>query len=221
MTRVLLVDDEAIVRAGLRLILETEPDIEVVGECADGAAAVRSTSTLHPDVVLLDVQMPGVDGISATRRILESGSEARVVILTTFNHGPYVQEALRAGASGFLLKVAPPERLVEAVRVAARGEALLDPLVTRAVIEAFAALPSSGLSTAEAPGLAALTAREREVLLLLAEGRTNAEIAQEFVLGESTVKTHVARVLAKLHLRDRIQAVIYAYGHGLAGPERR
>ena len=212
--RVLLVDDEAMVRTGLRLVLESEPDIKVVGEASDGGDAVRAATQLHPDVVLIDIRMPRMDGLTATRQILANTPETRVIVVTTFNDDACVHEALRLGASGFVLKVAPPERLIEAVRVAARGDALLDPLVTRGVIEAFAAAPEP--DPAPPTELALLTAREREVLNLLGQGQSNAEIAQTLVLGEATVKTHVARVLAKLELRDRVQAVIYAYQNGLA-----
>lgn len=223
-TRVLLVDDEAMVRAGLRLVLETEPDIEVVGEACDGLEAVAAAATLRPDVVLVDVHMPRMDGLAATRALLAADADLKVVVLTTFNEDAYVQEALRAGASGFLLKVAPPERLVEAVRVAARGDALLDPMVTRGVIRAFAAVPDA--VSDEVPAreviavLGALTARERDVLALLARGLSNAEIAAHLVLAESTVKTHVARILMKLGLRDRVQAVVFAYDNGLVTDDR-
>ena len=211
--RVLLVDDEAMIRTGLRLVLEIEPDIEVIGEAPDGDEGVRSAAELRPYVVLIDVRMPRMDGLAATQRILADSPGIKVIVLTTFNDDACVREALRLGASGFLLKVAPPERLAEAVRVAARGDALLDPLVTRGVIEAFAAVPEPPPEPPAA--LALLTAREREVLQMLGQGRSNAEIAEEFVLGEATVKTHVARVLAKLQLRDRVQAVVFAYEHGL------
>lgn len=211
--RVLLVDDEAMVRAGLRLVLETEEDIEVVGEATDGEEGVRAAAGLRPDVVLIDVRMPRMDGLAATRRILAEAPGTKVIVLTTFNDDSCVREALRLGASGFLLKVAPPERLAEAVRVAARGDALLDPLVTRGVIEAFASVPGPGREPPAELGL--LTAREREVLHMLGQGKSNAEIAEAFVLGEATVKTHVARVLSKLQLRDRVQAVVFAYEHGL------
>ncbi len=214
--RVLLVDDEAMVRAGLRLVLESEHDIEVVGEASDGVGALTAAAQLKPDVVLIDIQMPRLDGLSATRQLLTADPDLKVVVLTTFNDNAYVREALRLGASGFLLKVAPPERLAEAVRIAARGDALLDPLVTRGVIEAFATVPDPNAAPPEAPlELALLTARELEVLQLLGHGRSNAEIAGELVLGEATVKTHVARVLAKLQLRDRVQAVVFAYENGL------
>lgn len=211
--RVLLVDDEAMIRTGLRLVLASEPDIEVAGEASDGDEGARVAALLRPDVVLIDVRMPRMDGLAATRQILTEIPETKVIVLTTFNDDACVREALRLGASGFLLKVAPPERLAEAVRVAARGDALLDPLVTRGVIEAFASVPRP---VPEPPaGLALLTQREHEVLQMLGRGKSNTEIAEAFVLGEATVKTHVARVLAKLQLRDRVQAVIFAYEHGL------
>ena len=218
--RVLLVDDEAMVRAGLRLVLESEPDIEVVGEASDGITALAAAAQLKPDVVLIDIQMPRLDGLATTRQLLAADPDVKVVVLTTFNDNRYVREALRLGASGFLLKVAPPERLAEAVRLAAGGDALLDPLVTRGVIEAFAGVPDPDDAPPEPPReLALLTARELEVLQLLGQGKSNAEIAEEFVLGEATVKTHVARVLAKLQLRDRVQAVVFAYENGLVHRE--
>jgi DNA-binding NarL/FixJ family response regulator len=215
--RVLLVDDEAMIRTGLRLVLEAERDIEVVGEAADGAQAVTAAATLRPDVVLMDVRMPRLDGLAATQQILAANSTVKVVILTTFNEDSYVRDALRLGASGFLLKVAPPERLVDAIRVAANGDALLDPLVTRQVIAAFAYNMWDPLA-ADPPALGQLTVREAEVLRMLARGKSNAEIAADLVVGDATVKTHVARVLMKLGLRDRVQAVIYAYEHRLVQP---
>jgi DNA-binding NarL/FixJ family response regulator len=215
--RVLLADDETMVRAGLRLVLETEPDIAVVGEAGDGAAAVSATAALRPDVVLMDVRMPGLDGLAATRRILTDHPAVRVVVLTTFDDDANVHAALRLGASGFLLKVAPPERLVDAIRVAAEGGALLDPLVTRRVIGAFSRLPGAA-HRARPAALDRLTGREHEVLRMLARGLSNSEIAAELVVGEATVKTHVARVLMKLDLRDRVQAVVFAYEHGLVEP---
>jgi DNA-binding NarL/FixJ family response regulator len=216
--RVLLVDDEAMIRTGLRLVLEAESDIEVVGEAADGAQAVTAAATLRPDVILMDVRMPRLDGLAATQQILAADSTVKVVVLTTFNEDSYVRDALRLGASGFLLKVAPPERLVDAIRVAADGDALLDPLVTRHVIAAFAHNMRDPLAADSPPALDQLTVREAEVLRMLARGKSNAEIAADLVVGDATVKTHVARVLMKLGLRDRVQAVIYAYEHRLVQP---
>jgi DNA-binding NarL/FixJ family response regulator len=216
--RVVLVDDQAMVRAGLRMVLAAEPDIEVVGEAADGAAGVRAVTEQRPDVVLLDVRMPGMDGLEAARRILASDVPTRVVVLTTFDEDEYVAAALRAGVSGFLLKVAPPEDLVVAVRTVAAGHGLLDPTVTLRVIESFAAAPAPDPSRAAA--LAQLTERETEVLALVAAGASNAEIAARLYLGEATVKTHVSRILLKLGLRDRVQAVAFAYESGLVVPGR-
>jgi DNA-binding NarL/FixJ family response regulator len=216
--RVLLVDDEAMIRTGLRLVLEAESDIEVVGEAADGAQAVTAAAALRPDVILMDVRMPRLDGLAATQQILAADSAVKVVVLTTFNEDSYVRDALRLGASGFLLKVAPPERLVDAIRVAANGDALLDPLITRQVIAAFAHKMQDRLVADSPPALGQLTVREAEVLRMLARGKSNGEIAADLVVGDATVKTHVARVLMKLGLRDRVQAVIYAYEHGLVQP---
>jgi DNA-binding NarL/FixJ family response regulator len=215
-TRVLIADDQAVVRAGLRRIVETDAELEIVAEAGDGAAAVESARRFRPDLVLMDIRMPQLDGIAATRRIVSDQADPpRVLILTTFGLDEYVHDALRAGASGFLLKDAPAEDLLRAVRTVARGEALLDPAVTRQVIARFAALPEPRDEPAE---LGELTPREREVLMLLAQGRSNAEIAGELVVSEGTVKTHVARVLMKLGLRDRVQAVIFAYEAGLVRP---
>ena len=216
--RVVLVDDQAMVRTGLRMVLAAEPDIEVVGEAADGAAGVRVVTQLRPDVVLLDVRMPGMDGLEASRRILAAALPTRVVVLTTFDEDEYVAAALRAGVSGFLLKVAPPEDLVAAVRTVAAGQGLLDPAVTLRVIESFAAAPAP--DPARAGELATLTERETDVLALVAAGLSNAEIAARLYLGEATVKTHVSRVLLKLGLRDRVQAVAFAYESGLVTPGR-
>jgi len=214
--RVVLVDDEAMVRVGLRMVLTAEPDIEVVGEAADGGAAVGVVEQTAPDVVLMDVRMPEVDGIEGARRVLAQSPEVKVVVLTTFDEDEYVEAALRAGVSGFLLKVAPPERLIEAVRTVAAGGGLLDPGVTRRVIESFAAAPP--LRTRRAERLDALTERERDVLRLIGRGLSNGEIAAELYLGETTVKTHVSNVLAKLGLRDRVQAVVAAYETGHVRP---
>ena len=214
--RVAIADDQALVRAGFRKILEADPEITVVAEAVDGLQALDAAQSLAPDVVLMDIRMPNLDGLEATRRLLEhGGATTRVLILTTFGLDDYVYEALRAGASGFLLKDVPPEDLLSAVHVIARGDALLDPAVTRAVIAEFARRPvRSGL----ADKLEDLTAREREVLELLGRGLSNAEIAQRFVVSDGTVKTHVANVLRKLGLRDRVHAVIYAYESGLIEP---
>ncbi len=216
--RVVLVDDQAMVRTGLRMVLAAEPDIEVVGEAADGASGVRVVTEEQPDVVLLDVRMPGMDGLEAARRILAAGLPTRVVVLTTFDEDEYVTAALRAGVSGFLLKVAPPEDLVTAVRAVAAGHWLLDPAVTLRVIETYAAAPSP--DPVRAAALAELTEREADVLALVAAGLSNAEIAAGLYLGEATVKTHVSRILFKLGLRDRVQAVAFAYESGLVTPGR-
>jgi len=211
--RVLLADDQALVRAGFRMILDAEEDIEVVGEAKDGAEAVRAARALRPDVVLMDIRMPNLDGLEATRQVMaERAGEVRVLILTTFDLNEYVYEALRSGASGFLLKDAPAESLIAGIRVVADGEALLAPSITRRLIEEFA---RGGGPAAPPPGLDELTPRELEVLRLLARGLSNAEIARELWLGEATVKTHLSRVLAKLRLRDRVQAVVLAYECGL------
>jgi len=214
---VAVVDDQALVRAGFRMILEIEPDLAVVGEASDGEAAVALVESTHPDVVLMDVRMPGVDGIEATRRILADPScPTRVVMLTTFDMDEYVYAALQAGASGFLLKDVEPELLVAGIRAVHSGESLLAPSVTRRMIESFLERPRTADEAARRR-LDSLTAREQETLRLMARGLTNAEIAGEFVVSETTVKTHVGRVLMKLGLRDRVQAVIYAYENGLVG----
>jgi DNA-binding NarL/FixJ family response regulator len=217
--KVLLVDDENLVRAGFRLILEAEDDIEVVGEAGNGAEAVAATKKLDPDVVLMDIQMPGMDGLEATREIAALGrmDSSRVIILTTFELDQYVYEALRAGATGFLLKRAPATDLVAGIRVVAAGDALLAPSVTRRLINQFASQLSTGGT--DAAQLEGLTEREREVLGLLARGMSNADIAEALVLTEGTVKTHVKHVFEKLGLRDRTQAVILAYDIGLVTPK--
>ena len=215
---VLIVDDQALVRAGFRMILEAEQDIQVVGEAADGREAVAEARRLRPDVVLMDVRMPDVDGIEATRRLLgDDGAEVKVVMLTTFDMDEYVYDALRVGASGFLLKDVPPEQLVDGIRAVASGDALLAPSVTRRVIEEFVRRPPDSVRTAP-PELGEVTARELEVLKLIARGLANAEIAKELFISETTVKTHVAHVLMKLKLRDRVQAVVFAYESGLVLP---
>jgi DNA-binding NarL/FixJ family response regulator len=217
MIRVVLVDDQAMVRAGFRMILESEPGLTVVGEAADGIEAIDVVERSSPDVVLMDVRMPRMDGIEATRRILSGGGATRVLVLTTFDLEDHVYAALRAGASGFLLKDAPAQQLIDAVRVIAAGDALLAPSVTRLLIEEVSRRPAVDPAMV-APGLADLTERELEVLRLMARGMSNAEIAQQLYLGEATVKTHVGRVLTKLDLRDRVQAVVAAYESGLVVP---
>ncbi|MEV1128880.1 response regulator transcription factor [Agromyces sp. NPDC049794] len=257
MIRVLVVDDQALVRGGFRTILDSEDGIAVVGEASNGEEAITRVAELAPDVVCMDVQMPGMDGLEATRRITaDAASDAAVLVLTTFNREDYLFAALEAGASGFLLKNSSPEQLIEAVQVVARGDALLSPDVTRRVIEALAARPAAAVSSPGAgpgvgvmaapeagqlaapapetgpsgrPGpeipvsneLTTLTEREREVLVLLAEGISNAEIAERLWVGEATVKTHVSKVLMKLGLRDRVHAVVYAYEHGVVQPAPR
>ncbi len=215
MTTVLLVDDQELVRTGFRLILDLEPGIEVVGEASHGAEGVRLASELHPDVILMDVRMPVLDGIRATEQIVAGGSASRVLILTTFDLDEFVYDALRVGASGFLLKDAPRDQLIAAVRVVAGGESLLAPPITRRLIERFIAQPTPGRLP---DAVAALSDREREVLGLLARGSSNAEIATELFVSDATVKTHVARLLAKLGVRDRMQAVILAYESGFIRP---
>ena len=214
--RVLIADDQTLVRAGFRKILEADSEIEVVGEAADGLEAVEAAHALAPDVVLMDVRMPRQDGLEATRQLAAKSDAPRVLVLTTFGLEEYVFEALRAGASGFLLKDVPAEQLLAGIHVVARGDALLDPAITRTVIEEFASKPAAK------PELAAkldeLTPREREVFSLVSRGLSNAEIAQELVVSEGTVKSHVAHILLKLGLRDRVQSVIYAYESGVVQP---
>jgi DNA-binding NarL/FixJ family response regulator len=216
--RVLIVDDQALVRAGFRMILESEPGIEIVGEAVDGLEAVEAARTLKPDVVLMDIRMPNLDGLEATRRMLEDGSGPRVLMLTTLDLDEHVYEALRAGASGFMLKDTPPEQLVAAIHVVASGDALLSPTITKRVIEEFIRRPPSTIATPASPLVAELTARELEVLGFMARGLSNAEIAKDLFVSETTVKTHVARILMKLDLRDRVQAVVFAYETGLVQP---
>jgi DNA-binding NarL/FixJ family response regulator len=208
---VVVVDDQQMVRAGLRMIVETEPSLIVVGEASDGVEAVSVVRRVRPDVVLMDIAMPRQDGLTATRALLADPSPTRVIMLTTFDTDENLYNALKAGASGFLLKVSSPEHLITAIRVVAAGEALLDPAITTRVISAFAHRPGP----TPPPEVGDLTPREEEVLRLIARGLSNAEIAQALVLGEATVKTHVARVLMKLGLRDRVQAVVFAYESGL------
>ena len=214
--RVVIADDQSMVRAGFRSLLQEEPDIEVVADAADGEQAVAAVRRYKPDVALMDIRMPNVDGLQATRQIVEGGSATRILILTTFDLDEYVYEGLRAGASGFLLKDASPEQLIAGIHVIAEGEAFLAPSVTRRVVEAFARLPAQQTELQHA--LETLTPREREVLRLLASGRSNSEIASELVVSAATAKTHVRNVLAKLDLRDRVHAVVFAYESGLVQP---
>lgn len=216
MTRVLIADDEALVRGGLRMILTAQPDLEVVADAADGEEAVQLATRFAPDVVLMDIHMAPVDGIAATERILAARSDTRIIMLTTFDLDEYVYRALRAGASGFMLKTTPPRELAEAVRTAARGDALLSPSITRRLIDHYTATAS----VVAHPSLADLTARETEVLRMMALGLSNREIADRLFVGEATVKTHVNRIFAKLGVRDRVQAVVLAYRSGVAQPRR-
>ena len=212
MIRILLADDQALVRGGFRMILEAEPDLQVVGEATDGSEVVERALETRPDLVLMDIRMPALDGIEATRRLLAALPATRVLILTTFDLDEYVVDAFRAGASGFLLKTAPPQQLVAAVRTVQEGDALLAPVSTRRLIEQVARPVTAP------PALEQLTAREQDVLRLLARGLTNAEIARELVVEPSTIKSHVASLLAKLDLRDRVHAVVFAYESGLVQP---
>ena len=216
--RVLLADDQALVRSGFRMILDERDGIEVVGEAEDGAQAVELTRTLRPDVVLMDVRMPNVDGVEATRRLVAAGTDARLVILTTFDLDEYVYAAIRAGASGFLLKDVRPSELVDGIHVVAAGDALLAPSVTRRLLDRFAAALPDDENAHPLPSLESLTERELEVLKLLARGLSNTELAQQLFLSETTVKTHVSSVFRKLRLRDRAQAVVLAYELGLVRP---
>jgi len=217
--RVLLVDDQEMVRVGFRMILQAEPDLTIVGEAADGVAAVELARAARPDVVLMDVRMPTMDGIEACRLIRDRQQDTRVMMLTTFDLHDYVHAALRAGASGFMLKDAPAEQLAQAIRIVANGDALLAPSITQALIDEIAALPSNDPSAY--PGVDSLTERELDVIRLMAKGRSNTEIATELYLGEATIKTHVGRILAKLTARDRVQAVVIAYESGLVTPGDR
>lgn len=219
MTTVLIVDNQPLQRYGFHLLLDSVPETDVVGEAAHGAEAVRKAAELRPDVVLMDVRMPGMDGIEATRRIVAAGGRSRVLVLTTFDLDEYVHAALRAGASGFLLKDARPEELLAGIRAVASGDAVIAPALTRRLLEEYARyVPAHRSDSAEDPRLGSLTDREREILVAVGKGWTNGEIAARFVLSESTVKTHVGRVLAKIGARDRVQAVIFAYDLGLARP---
>ncbi|MEV7211925.1 response regulator transcription factor [Kitasatospora cineracea] len=220
MTSVLIVDDQPLQRFGFRMLLESQPDTSVAGEAGHGAEAVRLAAELRPDVVLMDIRMPGMDGIEATRLIVASGGRSRVLVLTTFDLDEYAHAALRSGASGFLLKDARPEELLAGVRAVAGGDAVVAPAITRRLLDAYAHhLPVRLPGAADQdPRLAALTGREREILLAVGQGWTNGEIAGRLVLSESTVKTHVGRVLAKIGARDRVQAVIFAYDLGLTRP---
>jgi DNA-binding NarL/FixJ family response regulator len=214
--RVLIADDQALVRGGFRMILDAQRDMEVVGEAGDGQEAIESARTLAPDVVLMDIRMPELDGLEATRRLLAADGGPRVLILTTFDADEYVYEAMKAGASGFLLKDVRPEQLAEAVRVVAAGDALLAPAITRRLVEQFVRRPPPG--SAKPPELADLTERELEVLVFVARGLSNSEIASALFLTEATVKTHLTHILTKLSLRDRVQAVVLAYESGLVQP---
>ena len=220
MTRILLVDDQALLRMGFRMVLDAQADFDVVGEASDGAHALLLEQKLRPDVILMDVRMPVLDGVRATEQLVDRGSTARIIILTTFDLDEYAHAALRAGASGFLLKDAPPADLISAIRAVATGDAVVAPSTTRRLLDTIVERlpPGSASSVPPSAGYHLLTPREREVLAAVAGGASNAEIARALVLSEATVKTHVGRVLAKLELRDRVQIVIYAYDHGLVAP---
>jgi len=213
--RVIIADDEALVRSGLRLIVDSAPDLEVVGEAGDGAEAVQLVRNLQPQVILMDVQMPIADGVEATRRIVQSGTPTNVLILTTFNRDDYLYQAMKAGASGYLLKSSPPEQLINAVRVVAAGDALLAPSITRQLIDEYTNRPRPSTAPAE---FNQLTDRETEVVLLVASGLSNGEIAEKLFVAESTIKSHINKVLAKLEARDRVQLVIKTYESGFVQP---
>jgi DNA-binding NarL/FixJ family response regulator len=216
-TRILLIDDQELLRMGFRMVLDAQSDLEVVGEAGDGAEGVKLAGELQPDVILMDVRMPGMDGVQATRALVSAGCRAHIIILTTFDLDEYAHAALRAGASGFLLKDAQPADLLSAIRAVASGDAVVAPSTTRRLLATIAhQLPTPGEEHGD-PRLSTLTPREREVLEAVARGLSNAEIAAALVLSEATVKTHVGRILAKLELRDRVQIVVYAYDHGLVG----
>ena len=218
--RVAIADDQQLLRAGFRVILEAEPDIEVVAEAGDGVDAIRLAKDARPDVVLMDIRMPQLDGLTATERILAQPDPPRIVVLTTFDANEYVYRALRAGACGFLLKDAPPTRLINAVRAAALGDSLVEASITQRLVERFATAVDAEAPSELPEAMRELTERERDVLRLMARGLSNAEIAEDMVVAETTVKTHVARVLTKLGVRDRLQAVVLAYETGFARPER-
>ncbi|HWF55839.1 MAG TPA: response regulator transcription factor [Solirubrobacteraceae bacterium] len=215
---ILLVDDQELLRVGFRMVLDAQPDLEVVGEAADGEQAVAFVLAQAPDVVLMDVRMPGTDGVEATSRIIASGSPSRVIILTTFDLDEYAYSALRAGASGFLLKDAPPADLISAIRAVASGDAVVAPSTTRRLLSNLVHRRPPDIAPGAHPALHVLTPREREVLLAVSRGLSNAEIAESLVLSEATVKSHVGRILAKLELRDRVQIVVFAYDNGLVAP---
>ncbi len=217
-TSIVLVDDQELLRVGFRMVLDAQPDLSVAGEAGDGAEAIELVAAVEPDVVLMDVRMPGTDGIEATKAIIASGSRARIIILTTFDLDEYVHAALRAGASGFLLKDAPPADLLSAIRAVASGDAVVAPSTTRRLLETLADRLPAPAGEATAPAMELLTPREREVLLAVARGLSNAEIAELLVLSEATVKSHVGHILAKLELRDRVQLVVFAYDTGLVSP---
>jgi DNA-binding NarL/FixJ family response regulator len=220
-TSIVLVDDQELLRMGFRMVLESQPDLKLAGEAGDGPEALELVTRLQPDIVLMDVRMPGMNGVEATRHIVESGGRSRVIILTTFDLDEYAYAALRAGASGFLLKDAPPADLLSAIRAVASGDAVVAPSTTRRLLAELAHQlpdPQRSVPVVDDPRLGVLTPREREVLVAVARGLSNAEIAEELVLSEATVKTHVGRILAKLELRDRVQIVVFAYERGLVTP---